>query len=63
MVPERAPEADLAELFSTATVTGGQVDAVLVSRSSDHKCGRCWRLLPEVTEDGALCGRCETVVA
>ena len=42
---------------------GAQVDGVLVSRSSDHKCGRCWRLLPEVTEDGALCGRCETVVA
>ena len=63
VVPESAPEADLAELFITATVTRGQVDGVLVSRSSDHKCGRCWRLLPEVTEDGALCGRCETVVA
>ena len=31
--------------------------------SPNHKCGRCWRLLPEVTEDGALCGRCEAVVA
>ena len=28
-----------------------------------HKCGRCWRLLPEVPEDGALCDRCEDVVA
>ncbi len=29
----------------------------------DHyKCGRCWRHLPEVAEDGALCGRCETVL-
>ncbi|MFM9935960.1 MAG: class I tRNA ligase family protein, partial [Novosphingobium sp.] len=63
VVPESAPEADLAELFITATVTRGQVDGVLVSRSSDHKCGRCWRLLPEVTEDGALCGRCADVVA
>ena len=63
VVPETAPEADLAELFITAIVTRAQVDGVLVSRSSDHKCGRCWRLLPEVTEDGALCGRCETVVA
>jgi isoleucyl-tRNA synthetase len=22
------------------------------------KCGRCWKVLPEVTVDGALCGRC-----
>ena len=29
----------------------------------DHsKCGRCWRLLPEVVEDGDLCNRCEDVV-
>ena len=26
------------------------------------KCGRCWRLLPEVAEDGGLCARCEGVV-
>ncbi len=30
--------------------------------TENHKCGRCWRHLPEVTEDGALCGRCEDVV-
>jgi isoleucyl-tRNA synthetase len=30
--------------------------------SSDHKCGRCWRHLPEVEEDGTLCARCEDVV-
>ncbi len=34
-----------------------------VSRTPYHKCGRCWRLLPEVVEDLALCGRCEEVVA
>ncbi|MDT0509392.1 isoleucine--tRNA ligase [Novosphingobium sp. MMS21-SN21R] len=62
-VPESAPEADLAELFITATVTRGQGSDVTVTRSTDNKCGRCWRLLPEVTEDGDLCGRCETVVA
>ncbi|GAC1612925.1 MAG: isoleucine--tRNA ligase [Novosphingobium sp.] len=33
-----------------------------VSRTTHHKCGRCWRHLPEVTEDGDLCNRCETVV-
>ncbi|MBK9012335.1 isoleucine--tRNA ligase [Novosphingobium sp.] len=59
-VPTDAPEADLAELFISATVTRGQ--EVSVTRTSSHKCGRCWRHLPEVSEDGALCGRCETVV-
>lgn len=62
-VPEGAPEADLAELFITATVMRGQGSDVTVTRSTDHKCGRCWRLLPEVTEDGALCDRCDEVVA
>jgi isoleucyl-tRNA synthetase len=33
-----------------------------VSVTEHHKCGRCWRHLPEVSEDGALCGRCEGVV-
>ncbi len=33
-----------------------------VTPTTDHKCGRCWRHLPEVTEDGALCNRCETVL-
>jgi isoleucyl-tRNA synthetase len=62
-VPEGGLDADLAELFITATVKRGQGSDVTVTRSTDHKCGRCWRLLPEVTEDGALCGRCEDVVA
>jgi isoleucyl-tRNA synthetase len=34
-----------------------------VKRTDYHKCGRCWRLLPEVAEDGALCHRCAEVVA
>jgi isoleucyl-tRNA synthetase len=33
-----------------------------VNPSIENKCGRCWRHLPEVTEDGALCGRCEDVL-
>jgi isoleucyl-tRNA synthetase len=33
-----------------------------VTKTTHHKCGRCWRHLPEVTEDGALCDRCEGVV-
>ncbi|MCB2074455.1 MAG: class I tRNA ligase family protein, partial [Novosphingobium sp.] len=61
-VPADAPDADLEELFITATVTRAQGDDVSVTRTSHHKCGRCWRHLPDVAEDGALCGRCETVV-
>ena len=34
----------------------------IVTKTTHHKCGRCWRHLPEVAEDGALCGRCEAVV-
>jgi isoleucyl-tRNA synthetase len=35
---------------------------ITIVRTTNHKCGRCWRHLPEVVEDGALCGRCEDVV-
>jgi isoleucyl-tRNA synthetase len=61
-VPAGAPEGDLAELFITAQVTRGQGDGVTVTRTDQHKCGRCWRHLPEVAEDGALCARCDAVV-
>ena len=61
-VPADAPEGDLAELFITGTVTRGQGSDVTVAPSTDHKCGRCWRHLPEVQADGDLCGRCESVV-
>jgi isoleucyl-tRNA synthetase len=60
-VPADAPEGDLAELFITATVTRGQ--DVSVKRTHHHKCGRCWRHLPDVAEDGDLCGRCDSAVA
>jgi isoleucyl-tRNA synthetase len=60
-VPGNLAGADvLAELFITSTVTTG--DKVSVRKSSHHKCGRCWRLLPEVTQDGGLCARCTEVV-
>jgi len=60
-VPEMpaSPE-ELAELFIVSTVRPG--DALTVEKTSNHKCGRCWRHLPEVPEDGALCARCEDVV-
>ena len=61
-VPEGFDMDDLAELFIAASVSTHEGEGVKVSRSSDNKCGRCWRLLPSVSEDGALCDRCEEVV-
>jgi isoleucyl-tRNA synthetase len=60
-VPEGFSDDELAELFISGPVTRG--DTLAVTRTADAKCGRCWRLLPEVPEDGALCGRCEEVVS
>jgi len=54
------PADELAEAFIVASVALG--DGLTVKRTDHHKCGRCWRLLPEVTEDGALCDRCAGVV-
>jgi isoleucyl-tRNA synthetase len=50
----------LAELAIVAEVMDGVEPSV--TKTTNHKCGRCWRHLPEVTEDGALCGRCDTVL-
>ncbi|MFZ5748921.1 MAG: isoleucine--tRNA ligase [Pseudomonadota bacterium] len=61
-VPDMPLDADaLAELFIVASVTQG--DELTIARTDKHKCGRCWRLLPEVAEDGALCHRCSEVIA
>ena len=60
-VPEMPLDAEaLAAIFIVADVHKG--DDVAVSRTSYEKCGRCWRHLPEVAEDGALCHRCAEVV-
>ncbi len=55
---------DMAEICITAScmAASDDDDSVLVQPTNNHKCGRCWRHLPEVTEDGALCGRCEVVI-
>jgi isoleucyl-tRNA synthetase len=55
-----AQSADLEELFIVAKVSPG--DSIAVTRTEQLKCGRCWRHLPEVREEGALCGRCAEVV-
>jgi len=60
-VPELlATPAELAELFIVSSVKQG--DALTVSKTGNHKCGRCWRFLPEVSDDGELCARCEDVL-
>jgi len=58
--PSDADPALLAELFIVSSVSPG--DALAVTKSNYHKCGRCWRLLPEVKSDGDLCDRCNEVV-
>ena len=52
----------LAELFIVSRVTLAKEEGIVIKRTDDAKCGRCWRLLPEVPEDGALCDRCADVV-
>ena len=66
-MPARPPAtpSELAELFIVSdvlideTVSG---PTVIVHRTDLHKCGRCWRHLPEVDADGELCGRCADMV-
>jgi isoleucyl-tRNA synthetase len=53
-------EIDLAEIFIVSAVHHGRVTSAV--KTTNHKCGRCWRHLPQVVEDGALCGRCADVV-
>tara|TARA_R110000772_G_scaffold22586_7_gene61019 strand:+ start:6829 stop:9714 length:2886 start_codon:yes stop_codon:yes gene_type:complete len=51
---------EFAELCIVADINDGS--EIIVTKTEHHKCGRCWRLLPDVPEDGALCGRCEKVL-
>ncbi len=50
----------LAELFITSTVHKG--DEIKVTKTGNHKCGRCWRHMPDVGADGELDARCEGVL-
>jgi isoleucyl-tRNA synthetase len=45
-----------------AEVASAERVAFEVAKTDYEKCGRCWRHLPEVSESGALCARCEDVV-
>jgi isoleucyl-tRNA synthetase len=59
-VPSAEDPELLQELFITSTVHKG--DEITVTKTHNHKCGRCWRYLPDVTADGGLDARCEGVV-
>jgi isoleucyl-tRNA synthetase len=66
-VPVRLEGLNLQELFITASVrvhekSDSEASLAKPVRTPHHKCGRCWRHLPEVSEDGTLCKRCEEVV-
>jgi isoleucyl-tRNA synthetase len=60
-LPEFLASADeLAELFIVSAVHKG--DSFSVNKTTNHKCGRCWRYMPEVRADGDLDSRCEDVL-
>jgi len=54
--------ADLAEIYIVSEVAPGAGEGIEVTKTDRLKCGRCWRHLPEVEDEGALCARCEGVV-
>lgn len=54
---------NFAEIAIVARIETGVGDGIIVKPSDWHKCGRCWRLLPEVEEDGTLCNRCDEVLS
>ena len=63
---ELVTAADFAELTITSSVKTDLVaegeETLKISKTKYQKCGRCWRHLPEVVEQGGLCNRCETVL-
>ncbi|MEO5707348.1 MAG: isoleucine--tRNA ligase [Alteraurantiacibacter sp.] len=61
---EHCRSVNLAEIciVSECIIADGDEDSVIARPTTHHKCGRCWRHLPEVTEDGDLCARCDDVV-
>ena len=54
---------NFAEIAIVARIEKGAGEGISVKPSDWHKCGRCWRLLPEVEEDGTLCNRCDEVLS
>jgi isoleucyl-tRNA synthetase len=54
--------ADAVSDFDGVSKADQNLPTIAFEKTTNHKCGRCWRHLPEVAEDGALCNRCEDVV-
>jgi isoleucyl-tRNA synthetase len=54
--------ADAAQELGEVSALSTADIAVEPLKTSYEKCGRCWRHLPEVETEGALCDRCEEVV-
>ncbi|HYG30096.1 MAG TPA: isoleucine--tRNA ligase [Allosphingosinicella sp.] len=52
----------LTEIYIVSELEAVPLNDVEVARTDRHKCGRCWRHMPDVGEDGDLCGRCEGVL-
>ncbi|MEA3016719.1 MAG: isoleucyl-tRNA synthetase [Sphingomonadales bacterium] len=52
----------LTEIYIVSELEAGPRNGVEATRTDRRKCGRCWRHMPEVREDGDLCGRCEGVL-
>ncbi len=55
---------DPAEIFITsdATLSLGDGDSAEITVAAGEKCERCWTVKPEVTTNGDLCNRCDSVV-
>jgi isoleucyl-tRNA synthetase len=64
--PNLTPNEFAAELFVTsrASISPEPVGVrISHAKHAGHKCARCWRVLPEVTEPKFLCERCDDAVA
>ena len=58
-----AENEDLASLFITSQVEvkNGNETKVEIVKADGDKCERCWKVLPEVSENGDVCNRCAAV--
>ena len=60
------PLAEVCIVADTAVSHGNwpndPIGTAVIALTTNKKCGRCWRHLPEVTDDGALCDRCGEVI-
>jgi isoleucyl-tRNA synthetase len=54
---------DLAEVCITANVqVSAGASSVSIEKAAGDKCERCWKVTPEVTDNGDVCNRCADVV-